>query len=432
MPRDILIAPIDEIDFADVVYLTQVHAEEGVRLELKERLSTSNGQPDRWMRDQSGIGRVARDEIAREIVAFANAYGGTVVIGVAESDDNPKCAAEVAKPQLPRVVGCAEQLGRALRSIIDPPLPMLEVRGIASGASGEGVIVARVNSSPSSPHGFGIPPSAYVRHGSESKPLSMRELQSMFFERRTRFERVEARRKQLSESGLELWGRWTSGNLRKITGDGPFAPNTPAIQFRCSLVPSDDLAIDNFPDQFSLMDRSPKPEIPGGTHLVELPVWAQQWLRRYRSVQHVGNAEDRAYWHASLEADGVVNQVTILAKWREGRFVVNPVWHAEVVLQGMVLAEWLRRWASRPDLEFALDGEFWNTGDALVVSDPDLQEYVGVPWAYTDIGPYSVGRRATFSETFDLIEREMWDAFGLSRRSKLNVDLTQVFRSIGL
>jgi hypothetical protein len=64
MPRDILISPIDEIDFADVVYLTQVHAEEGVRLELKERLSTSNGQPDRWMRDQSGIGRVARDEIA--------------------------------------------------------------------------------------------------------------------------------------------------------------------------------------------------------------------------------------------------------------------------------------------------------------------------------------------------------------------------------
>ena len=89
MPRDILIAPIDEIDFADVVYLTQVHAEEGIRLELKERLSTSNGQPDRWMRDQSGIGRVARDEIAREIVAFANAYGGTVIIGVAESDDNP-------------------------------------------------------------------------------------------------------------------------------------------------------------------------------------------------------------------------------------------------------------------------------------------------------------------------------------------------------
>jgi hypothetical protein len=273
MPRDILIAPIDEIDFADVVYLTQVHAEEGVRLELKERLSTSDGQPDRWMRDQSGIGRVARDEIAREIVAFANAYGGAVIVGVAESNDNPKRAVEVVKPQIPRVVDCAEQLGRALRSIIDPPLPMLEVRGIGSGASGEGVIIVRVNSSPSSPHGFGIPPAAYVRHGSESKPLSMRELQSMFFERRTRFEQVEARRKQLSESGLELWGRRTSGNLRKIAGDGPFAPNTPAIQLRCSVIPSDDLAIDNFPDQFSAIERSPKPEIPGHTHLVELPVW---------------------------------------------------------------------------------------------------------------------------------------------------------------
>jgi hypothetical protein len=40
----------------------------------------------------------------------------------------------------------------ALNSIIDPPIPMFEVRGIP-GEDGAGVIVMRVP--PSAPHGFG-------------------------------------------------------------------------------------------------------------------------------------------------------------------------------------------------------------------------------------------------------------------------------------
>jgi predicted HTH transcriptional regulator len=47
------------------------------------------------MRDQFGIGRVARDDIAKEIVAFANAYGGVIIIGIDETDDHPKRAAQL-------------------------------------------------------------------------------------------------------------------------------------------------------------------------------------------------------------------------------------------------------------------------------------------------------------------------------------------------
>ena len=179
---DVFAGPIDEIMFKDIADLVEAKVEEGIRLEFKKTFSTSDGQPDRWLRDQAGIGRIARDDIAKEIVAFANAYGGVVIIGIDETDDHPKRARQMAS--VPRVADCAEQLARALRAIIDPPLPMLEVRGIASSASGEGVVVVRVGPSPSAPHGFGVPPATYVRHGSESKPLSMRELQSMFFERR--------------------------------------------------------------------------------------------------------------------------------------------------------------------------------------------------------------------------------------------------------
>ncbi len=149
MARDLFFTPLEEIKFEDIADLVNIAAEEGIRLEFKRDLPTNDGQPDRWMRDQSGIGRVALRDIAKEVVSFSNAYGGAVIIGIDETDDHPKRAKQLSSPQIPRVVDCAEQLGRAMRSIIDPPLPMLEVRGIASGASGEGVILIRVGASPS-------------------------------------------------------------------------------------------------------------------------------------------------------------------------------------------------------------------------------------------------------------------------------------------
>jgi hypothetical protein len=429
MARDLFVASIDEIEFQDISDLASTGAEEGIRLEFKGALSTSDGQPDRWMRDQSGIGRVARDDIAKEIVAFANAYGGVIIIGIDETDDHPKRAAQLASPQIPRVADCAEQLARALRSIIDPPIPMLDIRGVPSSrSSGEGAILVRVSSSPSAPHGFGVPPAAYIRQGSESKPLSMRELHSMFFERRTRLERVTSRQNELSALGQELWASRRHGATSQ--GDLP-SLDLPAIQFRCSLVPTDDLAIDNFPDRFlgSQSQPSPRPEI-GDMLVGELPRWTNEWRRRYRAVEYV-RMDYRRCFFASLEADGVFNQIAIVGGSDSGPFKINPEWFGKLILQGMVMAEWFRRGASRPDVEYALGGEFWNAG-AQVRTSLNLDEWDPVPWQRESVGPYSVGNRATFQETFDVIERELWDAFRLRRQKGLKFDLTKVFQSIGL
>ena len=169
MARDLYSTPIEDVSFADIQDLTSKQAEEGIRLEFKVTLPTSGGDPDRWIRNQSGIGRVARDEIAKEIVAFANAYGGVVLIRIDETDDSPKRAKDIFPPPIPKVVDCAEQLVRALRGIIDPPLPQLEGRGIPSTAEGDsGVILIRVEASPFAPHGVGKPPAAYVRRGADS------------------------------------------------------------------------------------------------------------------------------------------------------------------------------------------------------------------------------------------------------------------------
>src|SRR6266446_7554706 len=99
MARDLFLVPIEGIAFADIQELVSEGAEEGIRLEFKRTLPAEGGQPDRWFRDQSAIGGYARDNIAKEIVAFANAYGGIVIIGIDETGDNPKRAQSIWSPE---------------------------------------------------------------------------------------------------------------------------------------------------------------------------------------------------------------------------------------------------------------------------------------------------------------------------------------------
>jgi hypothetical protein len=68
MTNDIFVSPLASLTGDDIQHLCDVAAEEGPRLEFKRALSTSDGRtPDRWMKDQSGIGTAARDDIARRL-----------------------------------------------------------------------------------------------------------------------------------------------------------------------------------------------------------------------------------------------------------------------------------------------------------------------------------------------------------------------------
>jgi hypothetical protein len=235
MATDLFSAVLGDLIFADFEHLIQTSAEEGLRLEFKRGLATSDGRPDRWMRDQSSIGNVARDDIAKEVVAFANAYGGILIIGIDETEDNPKRASNLFEPQIPKVIDCAERVVQSLRSIIDPPIPMLEARGVESEA-GDGVVIIRVPGSSSAPHGFGRPTNAYVRRGAASEPLTMRDMQSIFFERRTRFERLEKIRAAQSEQADETVSQWHLGKLQQPHSQGAL-DNTQGVLFQLSLEP---------------------------------------------------------------------------------------------------------------------------------------------------------------------------------------------------
>src|SRR6516164_8338426 len=133
-------APINTITDKDIAQLCTDAVSEGLELELKSDLPSRSGQRDGWHAGQA-FGDYARNQIAEEIIAFANTAGGVVLIGINETTDHPH-RADRPNP-LPRVHELARRLRQAVYDIVDPPLPLLEAEGVDMGA-GSGVVVMRV------------------------------------------------------------------------------------------------------------------------------------------------------------------------------------------------------------------------------------------------------------------------------------------------
>jgi Putative DNA-binding domain len=158
---------IGELGPDDINRIVVDQEPEGADLEFKREV------------ELDAAGRVrdsSRNDIAREIVAFANADGGSLIIGIEESEDQPK-RASVTRP----VASChdlAERLRRAVIEIIEPKLPLLHSRAIEL-QNGAGVIVFIVPHSRRAPHRVEPLRDCFRRTGSESRKMSMREIQEL-------------------------------------------------------------------------------------------------------------------------------------------------------------------------------------------------------------------------------------------------------------
>jgi hypothetical protein len=156
------------------------------------------------------------------------------------------------------------------------------------------------------------------------------------------------------------------------------------------------MKIDNFPDRFARApdERSPRPQLGDIATLVYLPEFVSGWTRRYRAVENVGDIASR-YWRSSIEADGLINQISIIANTSRGANNIFVGWYAGVVLQGMIVAEWFRRWVGRPDVEYVLDGEFINAG-SQVKSEGHFDTLAPINWLRASLGPLFGGEPYCF------------------------------------
>ena len=188
--------PVDQIAINDITALIETQVPEGEQIEFKESLRRRSNSPDPWILGENKVGEGARNELLEEAVAFANAHGGALLLGIRESKSKPPVASEI-KP-VPRCVELAERFRLMFRDCVEPQIPALEVFGIPSDGE-SGVVIVRVGRSRLAPHRVEPTRKCTVRRADRCESMTMREIQDMTLNVSRGMERFDRRLAERSE-----------------------------------------------------------------------------------------------------------------------------------------------------------------------------------------------------------------------------------------
>ncbi|MEQ8227823.1 MAG: ATP-binding protein [Rhodospirillales bacterium] len=175
---------VDKSDFteADIQKLLEDRAYELPTLEFKKDLHEKKGGDSAWFKGECKVSDSAKERLLSELIAFANANGGFLVLGIEEDNGKPPRATDYHL--LPDIHKLAEQLNGMCRDLIDPQIPNLHICPVEIGGNGRGVIVFKVPRSPIAPHRFQANGQIYIRTNLNCERLkSMREVHDLVVRR---------------------------------------------------------------------------------------------------------------------------------------------------------------------------------------------------------------------------------------------------------
>lgn len=418
-----------DITWQDIEDLAASGTAEDAMLEFKGLLPEKNGKQHPWYEGRDQITDFTRDALAAEVVALANAYGGRLILGIAETQDRPRKAAGTAP--LPRCEKFAEQFEQALRSIVDPPIGGVQIGAIPDPvADGAGAVVIAAPASDLAPHGIGRPPSAYVRRGTSCEPMTMRDMQSVFWDARTRRERVEEIRRAHSSDLAAMAASQRNGTLRDRNGQLADKADR-GLCIRVSAIPQQAISIEELPaadwrNQLRPSDR----QIGPNAHATLGDGYFRSGLSR---TAHGLWAVDNGPSHWNIRADGTLSVIGFGRgyKGRDGQDLNfhHPGWYTSLIAQVMAMADKVRRYAGRPDIPIEVDCEIVHDGSATGGGQRALDwggDDIGICLPHNRIGPLLLGERANMLHVFRRLEREIWYAFGAEDVEPLKADFTQL------
>lgn len=180
MPSDLVLQalskPVSDLTVDDIRLIASSSVLEDTQTEFKREVPGGS-----WQSKQT-IDNAARDGLLKEIIAFANTFGGTLFVGIDETSDEPKRSAGLA--EVPNVGDLAARLSDRMRDCVDPRLLSPQVREIITDSStGSGVLIVRISSSPLAPHWNRSAGKCYRRILSSSQEIGMMEIQRLTLER---------------------------------------------------------------------------------------------------------------------------------------------------------------------------------------------------------------------------------------------------------
>lgn len=191
---EVLSKHAEEIGPQVIQSLVDFEVPESERIEYKRELPA--GGNERW-KNRGEIGDKTKDKILKEAVAFANAYGGALLLGIGESTAKPPVADAITP--IPGCVELAERLKLVFRDRVEPQLVRPEIIAVPINGD-DGVIVIRVGGvSRLAPHRITKTLVCPVRRQDRCEELSMREIQEMTLNVSRGLERLDKRLTERAE-----------------------------------------------------------------------------------------------------------------------------------------------------------------------------------------------------------------------------------------
>ncbi|MGA9602319.1 MAG: ATP-binding protein [Methylocystis sp.] len=166
------------------------------------------------------LAEFGRDALLQEIVAFANADGGILILGMAETKEKPARAANLCP--LPAIFDLERRLRDAAIDCIEPRLPYLSIRAISAGTEGQGVVVCEVQPSRLAPHWVRTTRTATVRREDRCDILTMPEVHEMVLRNARAFDTIVHRLEERERDFLDRMDAFVDGRVSKnILADTP-------------------------------------------------------------------------------------------------------------------------------------------------------------------------------------------------------------------
>lgn len=385
--------PLQQLTAADIEQIVHSALPETDTVEFKAALSAKGGR-DGWHDGANEVGERAKIELVREVIGFANSHGGTLFLGISETDDHPKRADGISA-----VRACADLASRITmfcRDLIEPPLAPHPAISSVSIDADAGVIIISVPASLNAPHRCTTNLESYSRRGNRTERMTMREIQDLTLRvdrgltiLNRRFEEKQQRFEHQQRSSTTFSFRGTAVPLSPLSAP---IPGRPVFS----------LSTRRFAGHVG--DRPVQAVFPGSFGIFR-PI--------LRGVHSRSNADNRTT-EVELSQDGVVD-VTYSVSNRDEPFIYAG-WFMGFVANVLCAVDQLRDSADSPGTEYGVEFELRALQQCEIASyggreygtSGSLQGVVLFP-------RYSVRSRDEFSELVGQIEQDFWNAGGVSR-----------------
>lgn len=422
----ILRKTLAEIVRADLDELCTAATRETSELEFKEELpwQPQRGQPeitaDRWVLRGDRIGDYARDKLLAELVAFANAEGGTLVLGVRETDDEPRRAEGLAP--VPSCEDLAKRLADACEDVIEPRLPILEARAIpAADGDTSGFVVLRVGRSAAGPHRLKSDGQFYVRRGERSVKMTVREIRDAVLDLARRgdviAEQAQGRKTRDEQLFGVLRGRANAPN-----------PVSEASFLRASAFPTSRWDITNLTARKDLWWRGGEHNLiveEGTAFRIGYPAREFTYQPNVALRLLTFDTHDNSF-HRSLNDQGVVEAWCQTIRDRQpGQRpygLLHLQWVISLVTGVLAQAEHLRRLQANDGAEFGLEV-------SIVSNFPLAPTWAGLfeagpaaPFENVTFPTMPIGALADFDGVLNTVLRDIWNHCGVDTVSDVKAD----------